>query len=135
MPRLETEPKIEAAVAVGYGGLEGYGFHALETLQCMIERRQQGESGIAEVQTVRGDQIVAAVRQRAWLPRLLESALQTMPGADLDSLAPAVGLPRLLQRTETLEQRLPHLVGPRRSLRHGELDALVVTHANKGEAS
>ena len=34
---LDTE--IETAMSVAYGGLDSYGFHALETLQCMVERR------------------------------------------------------------------------------------------------
>ena len=46
--------RIDSAVAVGYGGLESYGFHALETLQCMVERRGDGETGIAAVQCVKG---------------------------------------------------------------------------------
>ncbi|MEC9009327.1 MAG: hypothetical protein VX877_08695 [Planctomycetota bacterium] len=39
---LERGVEIEEAMAVGYGGLEAYGFHTLETLQCMIERRKGG---------------------------------------------------------------------------------------------
>ncbi|GIT30764.1 MAG: hypothetical protein Ct9H300mP1_28100 [Planctomycetaceae bacterium] len=43
---LERGVEIEEAMAVGYGGLEAYGFHTLETLQCMIERRKGGETGL-----------------------------------------------------------------------------------------
>src|SRR5207249_1234862 len=42
--------KLTAALATGYGGLESYGFHALETLQCMVERRKGGETGVESVQ-------------------------------------------------------------------------------------
>lgn len=35
---------------VSYGDLEAYGYHGLEALQAMVERRQGGESGIAAVQ-------------------------------------------------------------------------------------
>ena len=46
---------IEAAVSIGYAGLESYGFHALETLQCMVERRAGGETGVAAVRCVEGE--------------------------------------------------------------------------------
>src|ERR1700712_1460669 len=34
----ELDTPIQEAVAIGYDGLDVYGFHALETLQCMVER-------------------------------------------------------------------------------------------------
>ena len=72
--------EIESALAVGYGGPESYGFHALETLQCMIERRKGGESGVASVQALQGDAIWKARDKGAWSEELLTAVLQTMPG-------------------------------------------------------
>jgi hypothetical protein len=46
-------PLVES-VSVGYGGVESYDFHGLETAQCMSERRQGGEMGIESVHAVRG---------------------------------------------------------------------------------
>ena len=37
---------ITDAVMIGYGPFEAYGFHALEGLQCMVERRKGGETGV-----------------------------------------------------------------------------------------
>jgi hypothetical protein len=56
---------ITEAVGIGYGNLESYGFHALEGVQCMVERRQGGETGVAAVQAVRGEEIDRAERLAA----------------------------------------------------------------------
>ena len=39
---------------IGYGPFEGYGFHALEGLQCMVERRKGGETGVKAVHVPHG---------------------------------------------------------------------------------
>ena len=51
-PYLEYDngTNVEEALSIGYGGIEAYGYHALETLQCMIERRKGGETGVVAVQ-------------------------------------------------------------------------------------
>jgi hypothetical protein len=71
--------EIEAAIGVGYGGLESYGFHAIETLQCMIERRKGGEIGVKSVQAVRSEAAWKAEREGRWSQELLEAALAAMP--------------------------------------------------------
>ena len=76
---LERGVEIEEAMAGGYGGLESYGFHALETLQCMIERRKGGEAGVGAVQAVRGDALVKARNAGRWSQELLEAALGSLP--------------------------------------------------------
>ncbi len=53
----ELDTEIEMALSVAYSGLDSYGFHALETLQCMVERRVGGETGIAAVQCLEGDAV------------------------------------------------------------------------------
>src|SRR5207237_1253764 len=35
---------ITEAVAIGYGDLDAYGFHTLEALQCLVERRKRSET-------------------------------------------------------------------------------------------
>lgn len=58
-PRLDPplETPITEAVALGFGAPDAYGFHTLEGLQCLVERRKGGESGIASVQWIEGQDI------------------------------------------------------------------------------
>lgn len=82
VPRLDLPRgnEIEGALAVGYGGLESYGFHALEMLQCLVERRRGGESGVERVQAVSGtERIRQAEQEGRWSRELLHAALETMP--------------------------------------------------------
>src|SRR5262249_55241419 len=44
----------EGALAVGYGHFEVYGFHTLEALQVMAERRRGGETGVKAGQGLEG---------------------------------------------------------------------------------
>lgn len=66
---------IEEALGIGYGGLESYGFHALETFQCLTERRAGGETGVAAVQAIRGEQIWKTQQSGRWSKQLLQAAL------------------------------------------------------------
>src|SRR4029077_2966275 len=49
--------KIEEALMVGGGGSDGVDFHALEGMQCMVERRGRGESGVKAVQMIEGEDV------------------------------------------------------------------------------
>ena len=72
---LPTGSVIEEAMGIGYGGLEAYGFHALETFQCLTERRRGGETGVTAVQAIRGEQIWKSQQQGRWSKELLQAAL------------------------------------------------------------
>src|SRR5262249_29858259 len=63
---LKKGSVLTGAMALGYGGLESYGFHALEGLQCMVERRKGGETGVEQVQAVTGDAVAAALKEKRW---------------------------------------------------------------------
>jgi len=72
---LDMGAPVEHAVTVFYGGKEAYGFHALEALQCMVERRKGGETGIASVECVEGPAVWTWTDANPWAARLIEAAL------------------------------------------------------------
>jgi hypothetical protein len=70
----ELETPVEEALSIGYGGIEAYGYHALETLQCMVERRWGGETGVVSVQCLEGDEVWRARDAGQWSGELAEAA-------------------------------------------------------------
>jgi hypothetical protein len=84
LPVTWRKPEVEiprgaaltGALAVGYGGAEAYGFHALETLQCMVERRKRGETGVRSVRCVSGEALWRSAKEGFWSWELLQAALR-----------------------------------------------------------
>jgi hypothetical protein len=66
---------IEEVLMVGVGGSDAMDFHALEGLQCMVERRKGGETGVKSVQMLDGDKAWEAGDEGIWSKELLSSAL------------------------------------------------------------
>ena len=75
-PWLEYEhgTPVEEAIAIGFSGLDIYGFHTLETLQCMVERRVGGETGVEAVTCLEGDAVWEAAEAGLWSRELAEAA-------------------------------------------------------------
>lgn len=67
--------ELEEALMVGVGSSDPMDYHALEAMQCMVERRSGGETGIKSVQMLQGDAVWKAAEQGRWSSRLLEAAL------------------------------------------------------------
>ncbi|MHB1426063.1 MAG: hypothetical protein ACYC3I_23110 [Gemmataceae bacterium] len=72
---LRLDSPIEDALVAGYGPIEVYGFHALESLHVMLERRKGGESGVAAVTCLRDKDVWKAGDDGRWSWDLLEAAL------------------------------------------------------------
>ena len=70
----DLETPVEEALSMAYGGLESYGYHALELLQCMVERRRGGEKGIAAVQCLEGPEVWKAAERGLWSRELAAAA-------------------------------------------------------------
>ena len=66
---------VEDALMVGVGGSDPMDYHALEAMQCVLERRRGGESGVRRVQLVEGDAVWKAADEGRWSRELLGAAL------------------------------------------------------------
>jgi hypothetical protein len=77
--KLPRDTELTEAVQIGYGPFEGYGFHALEGLQCMAERRKGGETGVKSVECLSGKAMWEAMDRGRWSKPLLEAAMKLVP--------------------------------------------------------
>ena len=77
LPNLELPLgcEIQDALMVGVGGSDPMDYHALEAMQCMIERRKGGETGVKAVQMIEGDAVWKAGAEGRYSKELLISAL------------------------------------------------------------
>lgn len=67
--------RARRAVSIFYGDPDAYGFHLLEGLQCMVERRAGGETGVRAVQYLEKQAMWDWVAQTPWAEKLLDAAL------------------------------------------------------------
>jgi hypothetical protein len=67
--------EIQEALMVGEGNSDPMDFHALEGLQCMVERRKGGETGVKAVHMITGDAVWQAQKEGRWSKDLLTGAL------------------------------------------------------------
>jgi hypothetical protein len=75
MVPLPRGKRIDHLVAIGYGGLESYGFHSIETGQFVVEQRAGGEVGVKSVQCLEGKAVWDAQRAGRWPMDIAEAAL------------------------------------------------------------
>ena len=85
----ELDTPLKEAVAVGFSGLDIYAFHTLEVLQCMVERRPGGETGVAAVTCLEGEDVWKLAGDDAWWRGLAEAAcepIETKPEGAMEEL-------------------------------------------------
>jgi len=107
LPDIEMplNSEIESALMVGYGGPDVMDFHGLEAMQCMLERRKSGETGVAAVQRIEGDAVWKAGEDGRYSKELLTSALsrsdtpqgQTVADGRTQDLVAKGELPKLVK--------------------------------------
>lgn len=77
---LPSGAEVEEAMCIAFGAVDIYDFHALETIQSMLERRKGGETGVVSMHALRGDSVWKAMSAESWQtggwsPRLFEACL------------------------------------------------------------
>lgn len=79
-PNLEhpLDTPLDDALTIGFHMLERYGFHAIESLQCQVERRRGGETGVESVQCLSGKAVWKAGKQGQWPIQLACKALNAI---------------------------------------------------------
>ena len=87
---IPLETPLQAAVGVGYSGLDIYGIHTLEVYQSLVERRRGSESGVKTVQWLDAKTMWNRVEDGTVSEALLQAAIQATPNA-----GPAVNLREL----------------------------------------
>lgn len=82
--------KLKEIVAVSYHRLDTYGFHALEMVQCLAERREGGETGVRSVRTLTGSSVwEAGLYDKQLLQEALARLSRPLPqGKTLEELVP-----------------------------------------------
>jgi hypothetical protein len=88
---LPLDCEIEDALMVGVGGSDPMDYHALEAMQCMVERRRGGEVGVRAAQIIDGEEVWRAGEEGRWSKTLLESAISrsdTLCGFSVDDGRP-----------------------------------------------
>lgn len=66
---------VEEILVVHGGGVESYGFHAMEVLQSLAEWRSDGETGVAWVEPFEGRGVWDAADRGVWPAELVDDAL------------------------------------------------------------
>jgi hypothetical protein len=72
---LPSGAPVREAVCVAYGGIDSYDIHAIESIQCLVERRKGGETGVEWLQAYRGDNFWKAHEKGIWSQALFKAAL------------------------------------------------------------
>ncbi len=99
----EIEPPLgtpfgEGVVVFGFdrGAPDIYLFHALEVLQCMLERRPGGESGVKSVECLTGDAVWQAADAGRFSWRLVEAAVDRCPSKNIGPIRENVRKPQAI---------------------------------------
>jgi hypothetical protein len=99
MPSLDMPygAELDEVMCVAIGGVDSYDFHALETIQCMAERRQGGETGVAWLEGLKGDDVWRAMAAGSW----------ASGGWDEELFAACLARSQTLAQGETYSHRYP----------------------------
>ena len=83
---LAIGARVREALVASRGEIEIFGIHALEALQCMVERRLRGQQGVRSVRCLEGDAVWKAGDAGEWSWDLLEHALGRSPSRNVGDI-------------------------------------------------
>jgi hypothetical protein len=77
IPQVEMplNAPVKEAMCVAFGGIDSYDVHAIETVQCMVERRKGGETGVDWLQAYRGENFWKAHEEGIWSQAAFKAAV------------------------------------------------------------
>jgi hypothetical protein len=70
---IDADTPIKASVVAGGSRDDGGLFHAVDVLQCFVERRKGGETGIEAVQCIHGPEVWKWTERNPWAGNLLDA--------------------------------------------------------------
>ena len=70
---IDIDTPIKNSIVIGGAGDEGGIFHAIDVLQCFVEHRKGGESGVKSIQSIRGPEAWIWVEGNPWAGKLLDA--------------------------------------------------------------
>lgn len=120
---LPVQPDLVESLGLFYHNPEIYGFHSLEFVQSIIERRRGGERGIRALQTWQSDHVWVAIDHGAIPGDLFDAALaatETQPGAYRENCRHS-GIASFAARLEHVNGHVSHHV-----MLHGHVSDFVV---------
>ena len=110
MPSIDMphEAPLVESVCVAYGGVDSYDIHALETAQCMSERRAGGELGVKQIHALKGEKLWQRLRSDDCQAtrKLIVSALTRSHNLPVDT-----GFPTDPTSFDWLQQTMPDSTG------------------------
>jgi hypothetical protein len=86
---LPLNERLDSAMAVGYSGLDIYGFHTLDFLQSLVERRATETQGIGSVQACSLNELDRLLDLKLFDRELFNQLLQSS-GTSLEKLREAI---------------------------------------------
>lgn len=114
---VHHDQPLQEIVAVGYGPLDAYGFHALEMVQCLAEQRRGGETGVKSVRSLSGEALWQAADEKLFDRELLNAAIARFeekplpPNTKIEIIAPKSTL-YIIDYTDGLRASILMASGP-----------------------